>query len=93
MRIFVAVMLCGIGVAGAIAVSGHTASHRTDTWAPCLAKGYKPGGYGSSCFPPRRYLVSISTPSWVLPIGVLVGFVGAAGGLAVLAQGRATRLA
>jgi len=87
-RIFIAAIVLGLGIAAAVAISAHTSTHQTDSWAPCYAKGYDPTGFGGECFSPTRYFVTRTTPSWVTPVAVLVGFLGLAGGAALVAARR-----
>jgi hypothetical protein len=87
-RIFVAVVVLGVGIAAAVAVSAHTSTYQTDSWAPCYAKGYDPNGFGRKCFSPTRYFMTTTTPSWVTPVAVLVGCLGLAGSVAVVAARR-----
>jgi hypothetical protein len=87
-RIALAVIVLALGIAAAVAISAHTSTHQTDSWAPCYAKGYDPNGAGSKCFSPTRYFLTTTTPSWVTPVAVLVGFLGLAGGVALVAARR-----
>ena len=88
LRIVLAVIVLGVSIAAAVAISAHTSTHQTDSWAPCYAKGYDPNGVGSKCFSPTRYFVTTATPSWVTPVAVLVGVLGLAGGAAVVVARR-----
>jgi hypothetical protein len=85
--VLAAIVLC-LGIAAAVAISAHTSTHQTDSWAPCYAKGYDPSGVGSKCFSPTRYFLTTSTPSWDTPVAVVVGLLGLALGVALVARRR-----
>jgi hypothetical protein len=101
-RIVLAIVLVGLGVAGAVALSGHRSSEVASVvWVA------KTGGYAGENFSTKASCLSAAqaadgsdacsqqrvsipyTPSWVIPVSILVGFVGLAAGGAILLARRA----
>jgi hypothetical protein len=100
-RVFIAVVLVGLGIAGAVALAGHRFTKVADVvWVPQTGGGFAASSYdtqaacldaaqspdGASCLE-RRDRVSYK-PSWAVPLSILVGFVGLAAGGALLVAGR-----
>jgi hypothetical protein len=91
-RLFLAIMVCGAGVAAAVAASNITVSHSNRVCSsPLLPDGSCPGPGSGQNLPGPRYtrVTSIYRPEWVVPLSILIGFAGVAGGAVALTMHRA----
>jgi hypothetical protein len=79
LRVFLAVLVLGIGIAGAVALATTVTESGPSRFESATGCGY---GGGDTCF-----AETTRTPSWVIPVAVLVGFAGVGGCAAILASG------
>ena len=87
LRLFLAIMVCGIGVAGAFAASNITlTSSHSQCASALLPDGSCPGPGSGYNVPGPQYITvtDVYRPGSVIPLSILIGFAGLAGAAAVL---------